>query len=163
VAEGERSGRGGWSTGSTGSVRRGSWGAGRYDPEDPFKGGRLVQSALYLAMVQDRVHRVLSPRAAVSQFGYFFPNLKEYGTRIAWNMAELADGPRVLADLCQMIAAGCFPCSDAAEDLRFSPYLEAIGDPSRAAEQVQAKLARAVVDNDHGALAPFARLRGHVS
>jgi hypothetical protein len=134
--------------------------ARRYDPADPFKGGRLVQSGLYLAMVQDRLRQVLAPRAAVVQFGYFFPNLKEYGTRIAWSREELARGPRVLADLCQMIAAGCFPCSDDAEDLRLSPYLEAIGDPSRAAEQVRAKLARAVEDDDSGALAPFARLRG---
>jgi hypothetical protein len=134
--------------------------ARRYDPADPFKGGRLVQSGLYLAMVQDRLRQVLSPRAEVVQFGYFFPNLKEYGTRIAWSREELARGPQVLADLCQMIAAGCFPCSDDAEDLRFSPYLEAIGDPSRAAQQVRAKLARAVEDDDHGALAPFARLRG---
>lgn len=39
-----------------------------------------------------------------------------------------------------MLAGGCFPFSDDADDVRYSDYTAAFGDPAEAAEAVQSEM-----------------------
>lgn len=125
-----------------------------YDPADPFRGGRYIQSYLYLAQAEELLAR-RHPGARVDSFQYFFASTRGRGERIAWGKEGLAGGPRVLAALRGMIARGCFPFTDDVEDVKFSDYLLAFGDVAAAAESTRRKLARA----DNEALAPFRELR----
>ena len=124
--------------------------------EDPFHQGRLVQSALYLALAEARLRETVSPGASVSRFGYFFPAVSAHGERIQWEARELAAGGNVIARLCEMIAKGCFPCTDDGGDVRFSDFQEAFGLLDRAARAVRRKLEN--LQNE--ALSPFRDLRG---
>jgi RecB family exonuclease len=126
-----------------------------YRPGDPFRQGRVVQPALYVAMVQRRL-KELVPGARVRQFGFFFPSERERGRRVAWNVEQLADGRQVLAGLTGMIREGAFlPTSDA-DDCKFCDYLPICGDPSAVAAASQVKLAAG-----DPLLAHTAGLRGH--
>jgi len=131
----------------TGSARR-------YDRRDPFRQGRRIQAALYLELAQARLCE-LDPNNSVTSCGYFFPNLREHGERISWGAATLAEGKAVIGALCEMIAGGCFPFSDSADDVKYSDYLAAFGDPEAAAQATARKLA----NQANEALAPFRRLR----
>jgi ATP-dependent helicase/nuclease subunit B len=128
-----------------------AWG---FDRRDPFRQGRRIQAALYLELAQARLCE-LDPSSSVMSCGYFFPNLREHGERISWGAATLAEGKAVIGALCEMIAGGCFPFSDSADDVRFSDYLAAFGDPAAAAQATARKLANPANE----ALAPFRRLR----
>ncbi len=126
-----------------------------YDPGDPFKGGKYIQNYLYLAQAEELLAR-RHPGARVECFQYYFASTRGRGERIAWDREELSGGPRVLAALRAMIAAGCFPFTDDEGSVKFSDYLPAFGDVSAAAAAVKRKLARA----DNEALAPLRELRG---
>jgi PD-(D/E)XK nuclease superfamily len=127
----------------------------------PFKQGRLVQSALYLELVEERLQALPGLRGSVASFGYFFPGLREYGARVSWTRAELAQGRQVLDQLCRLLQRGCFPCSDDPDDLSFSPYRRCVGDGEAATAATLAKLSNPDNTRADGALAPFAELRGH--
>jgi ATP-dependent helicase/nuclease subunit B len=129
----------------------------RYREHDPFRGGRLVQSAAYLAMAEARMRETVLPTARATRFGYFFPGLQEYGRRISWPAEELARGPEVIEQLCEMLAKGCFPFSDDSEDGKYSDFAEAFGDLESLAEAVRVKLRNPANE----ALRPLRRLRGH--
>jgi len=130
-----------------------SWGFAR---DDPFQHGRRVQNALYLALADVCLRKGVSPEARAVEFGYFFPNRREHGERIAWPASELAGGGDILQRLCRMIALGCFPFTDDPSDVRYSDYAPAFGDAERMAQEVQAKLA----NTENEALEPFRELRG---
>ncbi|GAG14721.1 unnamed protein product, partial [marine sediment metagenome] len=83
-----------------------------FDERDPFRGGRKIQSVLYLAMIEDRLREKVSPDAVVERFGYFFPNVREHGRRISWSARDLAGGIEIVTRLCDMISGGCFPFTD---------------------------------------------------
>ena len=124
--------------------------------EDPFHQGRLVQSALYIALAEARLRETVSPAASVSRFGYFFPAVSAHGERIQWEARDLAEGGNVIARLCDMIAKGCFPCTDDEADVRFSDFQQAFGLLDRAARAVKRK----VENLENEALSPFRDLRG---
>ena len=126
----------------------------RYERRDPFQQGRHVQNALYLALAQARLAEV-QPGARVVSFGYFFPTTRDFGERIQWRAEELAGGPALIASLCQLIAAGCFPFSNDPEDARYSDYEEVYGDTVAAARAMVGKLQNAANEM----LEPFALLR----
>jgi hypothetical protein len=151
----------------------------RYSEHDPFREGRAVQSALYVALAQARLaeHYALDrtarrdtgrsapapgvasllPSARVARFGYFFPSTTEFGRRVAWDAADLSEGPQVIEQLCLLMAAGCFPCSNRVTDLMYSDYRDAVGDVAEVAAAAADKL-----DNpDNRMLAPLRRLRGY--
>ena len=130
-----------------------SW---KYDPNDPFRQGRCVQNFLYLALAESRINQVY-PGAAVVEFGYFFPNIREQGERISWTSAQLAEGKKILGKLCEMMVCGCFPLTDEPDDVRYSDYGRAFGDVEAGAESIARKLGNP--DND--ALGPFRKLRGY--
>lgn len=129
----------------------------RYQERDPFRQGRVVQNALYLALAQARLRERVAAGAAVARFGYFFPSPAELGRRVSWSSADLQQGLRLIEELCRLIAAGSFPLSDRTEDVRFSDYGAALGHTEELARAVRAKL-----KSPHNPmLAPLARLRGH--
>ena len=142
-----------YKTGSSWKYRKGQ---GRPD-EDPFNGGRIVQNALYMKLVEERLRQEISSRSRVYLFGYFFPNLQEHGERFQWTSDQLAKGKEILERLCTMIANGCFPFTDNSEDVRFSPYLDAFGD----VEETIRTVVRKLENRDNHTLGPFQRLRGY--
>ncbi len=124
-----------------------------YKYEDPFKGGRVVQNALYLHLAQARLAE-MSPGAKVELFGYFFPGAVLHGERVCWRSSELDGGGEVIQNLCELMAAGCFPVSESQEDYKRSHYLDAITDDEKAS--IEKKLQ----NPENGMLRPFLRLRG---
>lgn len=129
--------------------------AWKYRPGDPFRQGRVVQPALYLAMVARRLKQV-APGARVGQFGFFFPSAKERGRRIQWNAAQLAEGRRVLGALANVAAQGAFLATDDPSDCTYCDYLPICGDPRSVAESSRVKLAAG-----EEILGDMARLRGY--
>lgn len=124
--------------------------------EDPFRGGRCIQNYLYLVMAESCL-RGVHPEAKISGFEYYFPSTREHGERISWKTTELSGGGEVIRDLYLSLAAGCFPASDDEQDLRYSDYLPAFGDP-----KVAASCARRKLENvSNKALEFFRRLRGY--
>ncbi len=129
--------------------------ADAYDPADPFKGGRCVQNYLYRLMAESCLRRV-HPEAEVAGFEYFFPGTRAHGERICWEAGILAEGQRVVHDICLSIAAGCFPASDEAKDMEYSDFLLALWDIEEAAASTRRKM-----ENEaNRALEHFRRLRG---
>lgn len=126
-----------------------------YRPGDPFREGRVVQPALYLAMVERRLAEI-EPGARVRRFGFFFPGERERGRRIEWTAEQLADGRHVLRRLADMIGAGAFLPTTDKDDCKFCDYLPICGDPATVAEASQAKLA-----TGDPLLVHLAELRGH--
>ena len=127
-----------------------------YDRRDPFRKGRRLQSAFYLALAEASLEK-RHPGAGIAYFEYFFPNASEHGERLRWSREQLEPGRSVIAHLCEMLARGCFPFTDQAEDVRYSEYLPAFGDVAKAAKAMQVKLSNPV----NAVLAPFRLLRGY--
>lgn len=93
-----------------------------YDPNDPFRQGRHVQSVLYLKMVNEALRRHPDLKGVVERFGYFFPSIRAQGLRIDWPAESLRAGDGVVASLCGSIAAGEFPATDDKNDCTFCDY-----------------------------------------
>jgi ATP-dependent helicase/nuclease subunit B len=113
--------------------------AWRYRSGDPFWQGRVVQPALYLAMVQRRLKEI-SPGARVRTFGFFFPSDRERGQRIQWTAEQLADGRRVLGALSGIARSGGFLPTTDKNDCKFCDYLPICGDVEAVARASRAKL-----------------------
>ena len=128
----------------------------RFDRGDPFRQGRLVQQALYLALTRSRLARC-HPGAEVTAFGYFFPNTSEHGERMQWDAERLAEGDDILCRLCGMLANGCFLFTDDVKDVSYSDYQAAFGDIDDAAQAANRKLG----NPENQALRPFRELRGY--
>ncbi len=127
----------------------------KYRQGRPFREGRVIQHALYLAMADERLRR-MGREGRARLFRYFFPDERERGEEISYPPSELAEAGQVLEKLCRLAAAGAFPASDSMEDdCGFCDYAAVCGnageDPFTAV-----KLADAAND----VLAPFRELRG---
>ncbi|MFO8058246.1 MAG: PD-(D/E)XK nuclease family protein [bacterium] len=125
----------------------------RYSLEDPFQGGRVVQNALYLDLARSRLSE-LYPGASVVRFGYFFPGTALHGERISWSDRELEGGREVIQELCELMAAGCFPVSDIKDDYKFCDYREAVSEEEKSF--INSKLS----NPENEMLRPFRKLRG---
>jgi ATP-dependent helicase/nuclease subunit B len=99
-----------------------------YDPADPFREGRKVQSWLYLRIVEARLRGALSTSEEVRSFGYFFPGRSAAGERIAWDAARLAGGGHVVTRICRLISSGAFAPTTDADDCRYCDYSHLCGD-----------------------------------
>jgi ATP-dependent helicase/nuclease subunit B len=110
-----------------------------YDPADPFREGRKVQSWLYLRIVEARLRGALPAGAEVRSFGYFFPGLRAAGERIVWDAARLAEGGHVVARLCRLISSGAFAPTTDADDCTYCDYLHICGDVQSLAEGCRGK------------------------
>jgi len=129
-----------------------------FQEADPFNEGRRVQNALYLMVTQARLEGI-QPGCTVNSFGYFFPAARRnaYGERMEWPAdLLLTRGQEVLARLCWLIAAGCFPFPPDPNDAQYSDYLPIHGDIHALAEQSARKLS----NPKNKMLAPFRELRG---
>jgi ATP-dependent helicase/nuclease subunit B len=126
-----------------------------YRDKDPFRQGRLVQHALYLAMAEARLKQVDSGTPGIKEFGYFFPGSKESGERISWAPGELSAGAEIIQNLSRIIASGAFLATDNAKDCAFCDYQPICRD-------VEATAARSGVKLDNPGntmLNPFRALR----
>jgi ATP-dependent helicase/nuclease subunit B len=100
-----------------------------YDAADPFRGGRRVQSVLYLAMIQAALQKKFDPSVVVERFGYFFPSLRARGLRIDWSAEQLQQGVSILDRMGSSIADGVFLATDDNKlDCGFCDYREICGD-----------------------------------
>jgi len=123
--------------------------------ENPFVGGRKLQSVLYLKMMEQVLQQQVDPKATVQQFGYFFPSVKAHGMRIDWSAAELASGLTLLERIANTLHAGVFAATDMADDCKFCDYARVCRDTTAVTGQSQAMLDR----NDLIDLAPYKKLR----
>ena len=79
-------------------------------------------------MVELALRRKVSPKAVVQSFNYFFPSARTWGERIAWTQKELAKGPKIIEQLCEVIANGTFLPTDVAKDCHYCDYKTVCGD-----------------------------------
>jgi ATP-dependent helicase/nuclease subunit B len=131
--------------------------AWKYDEADPFRQGRVVQPALYIAMVAHRLRATLSSKAKVARFGFFFPGVKERGRRIEWKTEGLAEGNEILGQLVGIIHQGAFLATNEKEDCNYCQYASICGD----AETIAAASGRKLENGDNEALQPIRELRNH--
>jgi ATP-dependent helicase/nuclease subunit B len=127
----------------------------RYSRSDPFSKGRVIQNILYLLAAEKRLSEQVDRDAQVKRFGYFFPRIGELGRRISWNRKTLEAGKQYISMLCDLVAGGCFPYTNKADDIIYSDYADAVIDSNETIEQVQRKTACENNENLH----PFRRLR----
>jgi hypothetical protein len=122
----------------------------RYQHPDPFRQGRTVQPALYMEIVSAALRKKVSPAAAVSHFGYFFPGGRGRGLRILRRPDDLAHGKRIIENLCKTVSLGCFlATNNDREDCPFCDYIVICGDVEATAAASRRKLENPVnVDLD---------------
>jgi len=113
----------------------------KYDQTDIFAQGRIVQHALYMQMAAAMLRKRISVNAEVRHFGYFFPGTGAKGVRIVRRNEHMDAGKRIIEDLCETVARGCFIATENyKEDCRFCDYLPVCGDVARVADCVKRKL-----------------------
>jgi ATP-dependent helicase/nuclease subunit B len=127
----------------------------KYDPADPFRGGRRVQHVLYLAIVEERLKQTVSPQATVERFGFFFPSARASGERVQWGRAELSEGAAKLASLCKIARLGAFVPTNKHDDCEYCTFRGICGDVVSQAKASQRKLDEAGSE----LLQPFRSLR----
>ncbi len=99
-----------------------SGGTYKYEQNDPFRQGRVIQHSLYYELMTLWLRDCVSPHATISQFGYFFPSEKGKGERIAWTEPELAERGNMFQSLCQSIAHGIFAPTNDEKDCNFCDF-----------------------------------------
>lgn len=127
----------------------------RYDRNDPFKKGRIVQNILYLLIAEKQLTGKVTNTASVSHFGYFFTSLSEMGQRISWPASLLKTGKEYLITLADMIRDGCFLSSFEENDLKYTDYEDVLIDKDLAMEQAMKKFK----NQENTALESMRRLR----
>lgn len=94
----------------------------KYDPNDPFRQGRVIQHSLYYELMTCWLKDHVSPRATLRTFGYFFPSEKGKGERITWPESELTRRANLFQSLCQLITHGIFAPTNEVADCSFCQY-----------------------------------------
>jgi ATP-dependent helicase/nuclease subunit B len=130
----------------------------RYQAGDPFRQGRIIQNALYVAIAQAALRRAIGTQATVDLFGYFFPSLRSWGTRITWTADQLTEGKRIIQRLCQIVAGGTFLPTDNRDDCRFCDHQSVCGDLVAVTQASKLKL----VNHENIMLQAIKELRGYV-
>ncbi len=112
-----------------------------YDRADPFRQGRLMQPLLYVSIVGHCLRESVSPKAGVTNFGFFFPGSRAAGQRVSWSSAELATGMSILEQLCDVIRRGAFlPTNDHETDCTYCDYISICGNVTAVATASQTKM-----------------------
>ncbi|HEV3022910.1 MAG TPA: PD-(D/E)XK nuclease family protein, partial [Pirellulales bacterium] len=142
----------------TGPLRYAVWdykvgGGHGYDPVDPFRQGRRVQSVLYLRMIETALRDNVDSQAIVERFGYFFPGLRTHGLRIAWSADQLQSGLATLERLGSLVTEGAFSATDDAGDCRYCDYKPICRDVQRVTSQ-----SKSLLEQDD--LVPLRHFRG---
>lgn len=130
-------------------------GSYKYRQDDPFRQGRVVQNALYLAIVEPVLQKHLGLDCTVSDFNFFFPSRKTWGERIKWKRDLLIEGLPIIESLCKSVAAGAFIPTDKKEDCNFCDYNSVCGNVDALCSASKTK-----IDNEENvALIPIRKLR----
>ncbi len=130
----------------------------RHEPR-PFWEGRVVQHALYVALLDARLAALGKEfeGARVDRFGFFFPSEKAFGERIEYTLEDLQEGGIVLDQLARIGSSGAFLATTNADDCSFCEYKEICGD----VEAVAAASRRKLAASEEPGLAPYRELRGN--
>jgi RecB family exonuclease len=116
-------------------------GSDKYQTPDPLRQGRSVQHALYTEIGEAILKKKVSRNASLAYFGYFFPGYRTRGSRILRQLDNGDEALRVVADLCKIVADGCFIATDNhREDCAFCDYLMICGDVESVAAASRRKL-----------------------
>ena len=99
-----------------------SGGTYKYDRNDPFRQGRVLQHSLYYEMMSDWLKERVSPNAKLVYFGYFFPSEKGKGTRISWTEPELTRRANLFQSLCQIVTNGAYAPTNDVKDCEFCDF-----------------------------------------
>jgi ATP-dependent helicase/nuclease subunit B len=113
----------------------------KYDQDDVFAQGRLIQHALYIRMAAAALRRKVSRNAEVKYFGYFFPGVGARGVRIMRWRDQVAEAGRIVERLCETVARGCFIATENyKEDCKFCDYRPVCMDVEAVADCAKLKL-----------------------
>ncbi len=113
----------------------------RFEHDDPFNQGRILQHALYLTIGEARLKKEISSSARVEEFVYLFPGIRDQGLRLVYRAGDLSACIRILQNLCQIAATGSFlPTENAESDCAFCDYLRICADASASARRSREKL-----------------------
>lgn len=126
-----------------------------YEPRysGTFRGGRLLQHALYGLAASELLKEQYGADARVARGAYYFPSYKGGLERRAIDAPSKAALAQVLGDIREVIASGAFAHAHDLDDCRFCEMHTACGK-TRAVPRVATKLADA-------AMAARRRLAGH--
>ena len=124
----------------------------RDDYDGTFRGGRLLQHAVYgLAAVQ--LLRTVDPEAGVAAGTYYFPSARGGGQVSRKPHPASSETMDVLTDLFDTVAAGGFVHTDQESDCKWCEYDSACG------RSHTARAKRKIWNPENDALDPFRRLR----
>jgi hypothetical protein len=112
---------------------------GKYGNKQPYNQGRVIQHAFYLELVRSRLSAAGLSIPPPTRFGFFFPGLTEKGTRVVYDADGLADGLRVIALLCDVVARGAFVATDSPGECDYCDYQPICGgEPAAVGEKLAA-------------------------
>jgi PD-(D/E)XK nuclease superfamily len=126
----------------------------------PFWQGRVIQHALYVALVSARLRELGGDFAGarVGRFGFFFPSGKALGERIEFTPEQLGAGGEMLAWMAEIAASGSFlATTDFRADCGFCDYRQVCGD----VKAVTAASRKKLTNPANTTLGPYRELRGH--
>jgi ATP-dependent helicase/nuclease subunit B len=131
-----------------------SW---KYKQKPPFFEGRVVQHALYMALMKAHLFMLREhfPDARVKGFGFFFPSERMRGERIEFTPKELSDGGKILQRLASIAGHGAFLATNTSDDCTYCAYKDICGD----VETVAAASQRKLENPSNTTLQPFLELR----
>ncbi len=129
--------------------------AARYDSKKTFRGGRILQHALYMHMARRRLAEHMNVPVELQFFGYFFPGVRAEGEFIIYSPQQLADAKGVVDRLCRSLAGGAFPASETGESCTYCDFSAICGDMQRTAENAKRKLG----NPDNRVLIPLREVR----
>jgi ATP-dependent helicase/nuclease subunit B len=130
-----------------------------HDEADPFRQGRLLQQALYLAVARDALGRRFGQDAAVEGFGFLFAGPNGHGRTIPCGARVIDEGLNRAARLCALAAGGAFPATSDSNDCRLCDFRAACTAVSPDLGALCARSARKIADARNEIVRPFAELR----
>ncbi len=129
----------------------------KYKQGDPFQGGRIIQPALYVSIVEHCLKERVSRNAAVRSFGFFFPGVRARGERLEWAPGDLRAGPTTVQALARIIRLGAFLATDDEKECRYCDYKGVCGDTEAVTSASKKKLENEAEE----LLQPMRELRSH--
>jgi ATP-dependent helicase/nuclease subunit B len=113
----------------------------KYENSDPFRGGRVIQHALYIAIARKILKEKFGADAEVEGFEYFFPGGRSHGLRLTYDQSNLYEFDAILNALCNLIAEGSLlPTDDQKSDCYNCDYRLVCGDAELVAAASAIKL-----------------------
>ena len=128
----------------------------KYQNQDAFQNGRIIQHALYIEIASALLKKKISHTAHVAHFGYFFPGNRSRGVRVTRLPDLVPSALEIVENLCRVVASGCFiATNDFNKDCTFCDYTMVCGDLRSVSEAAGLKLKNKANDE----LKPVSELR----